>query len=64
METTNRDWAWWDDTYEFIEDTNPDYINTSLGDESLTGLRLNVIIYINSTGETVFVKGFDWQDIL
>jgi len=62
LKTMNRDWAWWDDTYEFIENINPDYINASLGDESIAGLRLNLIIYINSAGETVFARGFDFQD--
>jgi sensor domain CHASE-containing protein len=62
LKTMNRDWAWWDDTYEFIEDSNPDYINATLGDESIAGLRLNLIIYINSTGETVFARGFDLKD--
>ncbi|MCX9083464.1 MAG: ATP-binding protein [Candidatus Methanoperedens sp.] len=62
LKTVNRDWAWWDDTYEFIEDLNPEYINSSLGDESMAGLRLNLIIYLNSRGETVFAKGFDIQN--
>jgi two-component sensor histidine kinase/sensor domain CHASE-containing protein len=62
LKTMNRDWAWWDDTYEFIEDMNPDYINACLGDESISGLRLNLVIYINSNGQPVFAKGFDLQD--
>jgi two-component sensor histidine kinase/sensor domain CHASE-containing protein len=62
LKTMNRDWAWWDDTYEFIEDKNPEYTKAVLGDESIAGLRLNLIIYINTTGEIVFARGFDYQD--
>jgi two-component sensor histidine kinase/sensor domain CHASE-containing protein len=58
----NRDWAQWDDTYEFIRDVNPEYIKAVLGDESLAGLRLNLVIYVNSTGEMVFARGFDVQE--
>jgi two-component sensor histidine kinase/sensor domain CHASE-containing protein len=62
LETMNRDWAQWDDTYEFIRDVNPEYIKAVLGDESLAGLRLNLVIYVNSTGEMVFARGFDVQE--
>lgn len=62
LKTMNRDWAWWDDTYEFIEGKNPEYIQKTLGDESIAGLRLNFVIYINSTGEMVYGRGFDFQD--
>lgn len=55
----NRDWAWWDDTYDFIEDSNPEYVKATLSDESILGLRLNFIIYINSSGEIVVARGFD-----
>jgi len=41
LKTVNRDWAWWDDSYEFIEDVNPEFINSSLSNETLTGVRLN-----------------------
>ena len=61
LKTVNRDWAWWDDSYEFIEDVNPEFINSSLSNETLTGVRLNLIIYINSAGETVFARAFDFR---
>lgn len=59
LKTVNRDWAWWDDTYEFIVNANPEYIKTSLVDESMAGLRLNLIIYLNSSREIVFGEGFN-----
>ncbi|MCZ7400589.1 MAG: ATP-binding protein [Candidatus Methanoperedens sp.] len=62
LKTMNRDWAWWDDTYRFIGDDNPEYIKAVLGDESVAGLRLNLIIYINNTGEIVYARGFDYRE--
>jgi len=60
--TMTRDWAWWDDTYQFIEDNNPEYIESNPTDETLDGLRINLILYFNSTGEIVFSKGYDLEN--
>jgi len=53
------DWAGWDDTYKFIEDVNPEYVNTNLVDTTFPQLRLNLILFINNSGEVVYGKGFD-----
>lgn len=55
----NADWSNWDDTYKFIEDVNGEYIDTNLGDKTFIGLRLNYIIYLNTSGRVVFSKGVD-----
>ncbi len=62
LNTMTRDWAWWDDTYEFVEDANPDYIKANPTDVTLAGLRLNLIIYANSSNGIVFEKGLDVQN--
>src|SRR3990172_4184732 len=41
MKTLNNDWATWDDTYEFIEDTNEDYIKANLYNEWFEKLNVN-----------------------
>ena len=56
------DWAAWDDTYKFIEDANEDYIRSNLTDETFTGLRLNLMLFIHSSGRVVFGKAFDLLD--
>ncbi len=56
------DWAAWDDTYAFIEDANPDYVESNLVDETFTGAGLNLMLFINSSGEIVFGKAFDLQN--
>jgi sensor domain CHASE-containing protein/nitrogen-specific signal transduction histidine kinase len=53
------DWSAWDDTYTFIEDANQEYIDSNLVDETFAGLRLNLMIFVNSSGRTVFGKAFD-----
>jgi len=53
------DWAPWDETYKFIEDLNKSYINDNLNKSTLVNLRVNLIFFIDSSGEMVFSKGVD-----
>lgn len=48
-----KDWAYWDDTYNFINNQNPNYVTVNLNDESLENLNLNMMIFVNQTGEVV-----------
>lgn len=51
-----QDWACWNDTYQFIDDTNQKYIDVDLQNETLAGINVNVMIFVNSAGEVVYVK--------
>jgi signal transduction histidine kinase/DNA-binding response OmpR family regulator/HPt (histidine-containing phosphotransfer) domain-containing protein len=53
------DWAGWDDTYRFIADKNEPYIKSNLVDQTFTEAGLNLVLYLNPSGDTVFAKGFD-----
>ncbi|MFE1748186.1 adenylate/guanylate cyclase domain-containing protein [Coleofasciculus sp. H7-2] len=55
----NDQWAMWDDTYDFIKDGNPRYIDRNLNDISLRSLRSNLILFINSSGQLVFGQSFN-----
>lgn len=59
LESKANDWSSWDDTYAFIEDVNYAYIQSNLVDTTFTGLKLNLILFINSSGQVVFGKAFD-----
>ncbi len=50
------DWARWDDTYEFVTDRNEAYITSNLGDESLKVLGINIMAFVNNSGELVYGK--------
>jgi diguanylate cyclase (GGDEF)-like protein/PAS domain S-box-containing protein len=56
------DWAGWDDTYAFIEDANDNYVKSNLIDETFTELNLNIMLFINSSGQIIFGKGFDLKN--
>lgn len=53
------DWAAWDDTYKFIQDANKDYIKSNLIPEALATLKINLVLYIQPSGQIVFGTGFD-----
>lgn len=55
------DWARWDDTYEFIENANDAYIQSNLTDSALENLRLNLIVFVHSSGRVVASKAYDLQ---
>lgn len=57
-----KDWAYWDDTFNFINDRNPSYVTVNLNDESLENLNLNMMLFVNQTGEVVGYEDFGLAD--
>jgi diguanylate cyclase (GGDEF)-like protein len=52
-------WAEWDETYVFIENSNQTYIDDNLNDIGLTGVKLNLAVFVNSSGKIVYGKFFE-----
>lgn len=61
LSTLVFDWAVWDDTYAFIEDGNIAYVESNLVDATVINLRLNLTLFVNSSGRTVYAKAFDLE---
>ncbi|MCR4408161.1 MAG: PAS domain S-box protein, partial [Anaerolineae bacterium] len=59
LDATAGDWAPWDDTYYFIEDVNNGYIENNLVDSTFANLRINLMLFVNSSGQVVYSKAFD-----
>lgn len=59
LDTTNYDWAAWDDTYAFVENRNEAYIESNLVDSTFVALRLNAMLFFNASGNLVYGKAFD-----
>ncbi|MGB9938988.1 CHASE4 domain-containing protein [Methanosarcina sp.] len=55
----NQDWACWDDTYRFIEDRNQDYRDVNLQNQTLAGIKVNVMLFVNEAGSVVYAKSID-----
>lgn len=54
-----NDWAMWDDAYQFIQDRNQAFIQSNLVDPQFTYMRVNLMMFINTSGQVVFGTGFD-----
>lgn len=57
-----KDWTYWDDTYNFINDRNPNYVTANLNEASLENLSLNMMLIVNQTGEVVGYGDFGLTD--
>ncbi|OGD47042.1 hypothetical protein A3K79_06350 [Candidatus Bathyarchaeota archaeon RBG_13_46_16b] len=53
------DWAFWDDTYFFVQGKNENYVSLNLLDSTFANLRLNLMVFINATGQVVYGEVFD-----
>jgi methyl-accepting chemotaxis protein len=54
LESKMKDWAYWDDSYKFIEDGNQDYIDSNLSEGALTNMGLNLMAFVDTKGKVVF----------
>ncbi len=54
-----HDYTAWDDTYVFVQDKNPDYIERNFQDINFEKYGLNLLIITDSLGETVYSKAFN-----
>jgi PAS domain S-box-containing protein len=60
---TTIDYAAWNDTYEFVQDGNVNYITENMIDETFANLRLNIMLFLNSSDQVIFGKAFDLQNM-
>jgi signal transduction histidine kinase len=61
LDTLTRDWAWWDDAYNFIETSSTEFIASNLTKQTFVGAELRIIVFINTNGNIVFGRSMDTQ---
>ena len=54
-----QDWACWNDTYQFIEDRNQQYIDVNLQNQTLAGINVDVMLFVNDSGSLIYAKSID-----
>jgi signal transduction histidine kinase/ActR/RegA family two-component response regulator len=59
LKLLSNDWGAWDDTYNFVDDRNPDYIESNLVIETFTGNDLNMLLISNSLGRIIWSRVVD-----
>lgn len=53
LQTLSRDWAWWEDSYRFIEQRDPEYRSSNLSQETLDNLALHFILFYDRQGRLI-----------
>jgi len=59
LQAFSTDWAFWDDTFQFVTDRNAEYIKNNLMDATFIDQRLNFMMYFNTQGELVHQQFFN-----
>ncbi|MBZ0302712.1 MAG: hypothetical protein K8J31_23405, partial [Anaerolineae bacterium] len=50
------DWAYWDETYHFVQTQDEDYIVNDLNEPALTNLNLSFIVFVDAARNVVYSK--------
>lgn len=53
------DWAMWDDTYQFVQDSNKEYIEVNITPESIQNVQINAAVFLNAKNHIVYSAEFD-----
>jgi sensor domain CHASE-containing protein len=54
-----RDYSSWDETYNFVQNENQDYVENNFIDETFGNLDLNIIAIVNNNRSLVYCQSFD-----
>jgi len=57
-----RNWAHWDDTYNFMEKPNQQYVDRNLADHFFSDMKINLILFVNNDGLIAYGKAFDLKN--
>lgn len=60
LHSQTRDYAHWEDTYQFAISPNQSYIDTNISDEAFANLKINGFVVVDPKGKTIFRKGVDF----
>ncbi len=59
LSKTLHDWSYWDETYKFALDQNPDYIIQNLNETSLSALGVHLFMVTDPKGNIIYGKILD-----
>lgn len=60
LEKFCRDWATWDDSYDFMTSGSEDFVSSNLNDDALDNISLNLMIFCDNNGTIVWSRGRDF----
>ncbi|TFE02194.1 bifunctional diguanylate cyclase/phosphodiesterase [Jeotgalibacillus salarius] len=57
----NRDWAQWDDTYEFVQGGNPDFITSNIDENTFMNNRIWRVMAVDEDGGLVLDRSYGFE---
>ena len=61
LNAVNADWAIWNNTYDFIENSNPSYVQDNLTQDTFKKLRIHLVLFVHSSGRVPYGRLFDFE---
>jgi diguanylate cyclase (GGDEF)-like protein len=62
LQTINYDYAVWNESYAFLNDVDPQFIEDNFIPDTFISLKIDGVLYVNLQGAAVWQMGFDWQE--
>ncbi|MFQ5493336.1 MAG: CHASE4 domain-containing protein [Candidatus Dojkabacteria bacterium] len=62
IDSTALDWASWDETYQFIQDGNKQYLDFYIGPEVLADIEVNLMMFVDLDGDVVYQLAADIEE--
>ena len=62
LDRSAKDWAWWDETYAFVEGGNKSFIESNVSIDALEALGIDVIAFVRKSGEVTFSTAVDHEN--
>ena len=59
LDSSARNWACWDETYQFALGKNPEYIESNLIDSIFDNLNWDFFAVFSNTGDLIYLKTYD-----
>lgn len=62
LESSAKDWAYWDETYQFLHDNNAEYVHSNVIPGTFESLKVNLILFLDPQGKLVLGKAYDYEN--
>lgn len=63
MQQTANDWSKWDETFYYVEGTNPTFIDQNIYVESLQSIHMDMVLIYSLSGELIYQQHFDFENM-
>jgi hypothetical protein len=61
LHTVAGDYAAWDDTYQFVQDKNEEYVSSNFASDSFKNLHVNLVAVLDEQWNVVYARAYDWK---